>query len=85
MAGIADELRNPSDKTGGIQNHVASHLAEMPDDLRKLAEQLLDSSSSDRAVARAFAADGYPLGSDTPVRNYRMAHNLSRFRQDPNR
>lgn len=79
MPGIADELHNPRPARGGTKGRIEVHLDRMPDDLRALALELLASDSSDAAVARAFTHDGYPVGSTTPVRNYRISHGISRF------
>jgi len=66
------------DRTGGAGQRLPVILAEMPADVRKLAETLLASHRSDRAVAEAITDDGYDV-SQNAVRNYRRAHKLHRF------
>ena len=74
---IAQALQE-ANRTGGAGLLAPKVLATMPKDLRKAAEALLASGRSDRAVAEAFADDGYPI-SQNAVRNYRRSNRLHRF------
>ena len=77
MSAIAKALQE-KDHPGGVGLLAEKVLAEMPDDVRTLAVQLLASHRSDRACSDAFKQDGYPL-SQNAVRNYRLVHRLHRF------
>lgn len=70
------------DDTGGPAHRVALVLAKMPDDVRQVAEALLASDRSDRAVAEAMTADGWGV-SQNAVRNYRVTNRLHRFAPRP--
>ena len=77
MSAIAQALQE-KDRPGGITLKAREVLASMPPETRELAEQLLASHRSDRAVSDAFTQDGYPL-SQNAVRNYRVVNRLHRF------
>jgi hypothetical protein len=77
VSAIAQALQE-KDRPGGITLKAREVLASMPPETRELAEQLLASHRSDRAVSDAFTQDGYPL-SQNAVRNYRVVNRLHRF------
>ena len=77
MSAIAQAL-SERDRHGGAGLLVQTILADMPEDVRTLAVQLLASHRSDRAVAEAFTDDGYEV-SQNAIRNYRRSHRLHRF------
>lgn len=77
MPGIAAAVEMEGHR-GGIRPLVPKLLASMPDDLRLLAETLLNSDHSDQFVAAAFTEDGYKV-SQNAIRNHRQVNRLSRF------
>ncbi len=77
MPGIAEAIEAARPR-GGARLLVPQVLATMPEDLQRLALQLLASEHSDRFVAEAFSDDGYEVSANS-VRNYRRANHLHRF------